>query len=300
MGVTSVIDRLEPERTVFSVEFSPPRDDEDEHLLWDAIRDLEPLDPAYVSVTYGPGGSSRDRTLRTTGRIARETTLLPVAHLTAVQHSVAGLRQSIASYAAAGVRNVLAVRGDPPGDPTADWVPHPHGLTHADELVRLVRERGGFSTGVAAFPHMHPGSSDIETETGHLLNKIRSGADYVVAQLFLQPDYLLRMRDRLALRGCHVPVIPGVMPITTPRVLEKFSQLAGAPIPAEIADTLEPLRDRPAEFRAAGVDFTTELCSRLISEGVPALHFHSLNRARATREVVHRLGLADGVFRHAA
>lgn len=287
----TVLDRLGADRTTFSVEFFPPRDDEEERVLWRAVRELEPLDPAFVSVTYGAGGSSRDRTIRTTGRIAQETTLTPMAHLTAVDHSVAELRNVIGWYAASGVHNVLAVRGDPPGDPNGEWTSHPDGLEYAEELVRLVRELGDFCVGVAAFPHGHPRSADLDTDADHLVRKIRAGAGFAIAQLFLEPEYFLRLRDRLAARGCHAPLLPGVMPITTPRVLAKFGELAGVPVPAAIADELLPLAADPAGFRQAGVDVVARLCERLIAEGVPALHFYTLNRSKATRQVVAALGL---------
>lgn len=294
--MTRVLDRLRPERTVFSVEFSPPRDDAEEQELWDGAREIEELDPAFVSVTYGPAGSSRHRTLRTTSRIARETSLLPVAHLTGVGHSVAELRRLVAAYGAEGVRNVLAIRGDPPGDPSAEWVPHPQGISHADELVRLVRDSGDFQVGVAAFPYMHPSSPNVEEDSRRLVDKIRSGADFAVSQVFLQSDYFFRMRDRLALRGCHVPVFPGVMPITTPRVLDTFGKLSGVGVPDEVAERLDPLREAPAAFRAEGLRLTTELCERLIAEGVPGIHFYSLNRTRALREVVADLGISRGLL----
>ncbi|MCI2417587.1 methylenetetrahydrofolate reductase [Saccharopolyspora sp. K220] len=297
--MTRVIDRLRPGQTVFSVEFFPPKSDEEERQLWRAIRELEPLDPAYVSVTYGAGGSSRDRTVRTTGRIASDTTLVPVAHLTGVNHSIAELRHVIGSYAAEGIRNVLAIRGDPPGDPMGEWIPHPEGITYAEELVRLVRECGDFSVGVAAFPHMHPRSPDLESDIRHMVNKLRAGADFSVAQMFLQPEYFLRLRDRLAQRGCHQPLLPGIMPITTPRVLGMTTQLSNMTIPDEVSAVLDPLREDAAGFRAAGLELTTRLCEKLIAEGVPALHFYSLNRAKATREVVANLGLADGVLKAA-
>ena len=289
--MTTVVDRLSAGQVGFSVEFFPPRDDEEERILWRAVRELEPLDPAFVSVTYGAGGSSRDRTIRTTGRIAQETTLTPMAHLTAVDHSVAELRNVIGSYAAAGVRNVLAVRGDPPGDPTGPWVAHPEGLTYAEELVRLVRELGDFCVGVAAFPHGHPRSGDPEIDADHVVRKIGAGAGFAIAQLFLQPEQFLRLRDRMAARGCEVPLLPGVMPITTPKVLAKFGELAGVEVPRPVSERLLPLADDPAAFRAAGVELVTGWCERLIAEGVPALHFYTLNRSKATREVVTSLGL---------
>ncbi|MBP2331091.1 methylenetetrahydrofolate reductase (NADPH) [Kibdelosporangium banguiense] len=289
--MTSVLERIHVDRVTFSVEFMPPRDDADEQILWNSIRELEGLDPAFVSVTYGAGGSRRDRTIRTTGRVARETTLVPMAHLTAVDHSVAELRNVIGWYAAVGVHNVLALRGDPPGDPMGEWVKHPQGLSYATELVQLVRELGDFCVGVAAFPYGHPRCADIETDADRLVEKFHAGADFAIGQLCYDAETFLRLRDRVVARGSDAPILPGVMPLTTPRMLAKVEELSGSPVPEKIATRLEPLVDDPAAFRAAGIDVITEMCEQLLSEGVNLLHFYTFNRSKATKEVLGRLGL---------
>jgi methylenetetrahydrofolate reductase (NADPH) len=273
------------------VEFFPPRDEAEEQVLWRSARKLEPLDPAFVSVTYGAGGSTRDRTVRTTGRVARETTLVPMAHLTAVDHSVAELRNVIGWYAEIGVRNILAVRGDPPGAPNGDWTPCDDGLTYAEELVRLVRELGDFCVGVAAFPYGHPRSADLDTDTRYLVRKLRAGADFAIGQLFFEADDFLRLRDRVAAAGCDTIMLPGLMPLTTPRTLAKTIELSGSSAPKALLDRLAPLANDPKAFRAEGIDVATELGRRLLDEGVPDLHFYTFNRAQATTEVVQRLGL---------
>ncbi|HWO62020.1 MAG TPA: methylenetetrahydrofolate reductase [Umezawaea sp.] len=289
--MTTVVERLHGRGPLFSVEFFPPRDSADELVLWRAIRELEPLDPAFVSITYGAGGSSRDFTIRTTGRVAQETTLVPMAHLTAVDHSVAELRNVIGWYAAVGVRNILAVRGDPPGDPHGEWIAHPEGLTYAEELVRLCRELGDFCVGVAAFPYGHPRSGDVDEDTKYLVRKLRAGADFAIAQLFFEPEDFLRLRDRVDALGCDTTLIPGLMPLTTPRTLAKTIELSGADVPPSVARKLDPFVDDPVAFRKAGVDLVTGMGERLLAEGVPSLHFYTLNRSKATREVVARLGL---------
>ncbi|WP_026361079.1 methylenetetrahydrofolate reductase [Amycolatopsis nigrescens] len=289
--MTSVVERLQGDATVFSVEFFPPRGEADEAILWRSIRELESLDPAYMSITYGAGGGSRDGTIRNIARAATETTLVPMAHLTAVNHSVAELRNVIGWYAAVGVRNILALRGDPPGDPYGEWVPHPDGLNYAEELVELVRSLGDFCVGVSAFPYGHPRSDDLDSDTRHLVSKFKAGADFGIAQLFFEAEDFLRLRDRVAAAGCDKLLIPGVMPLTTPRTLRKTIELSGASAPRSLLDRLEPLTEDAAAFRAEGLDVVTELCERLIAEGVPDLHFYTFNRSKATREVVSRLGL---------
>lgn len=289
--MTSVVERLAGDAPAFSVEFFPPRDTADEAILWRSIRELEPYDPSYMSITYGAGGSSRDGTIRNIARAATETTLVPMAHLTAVNHSVAELRNVIGHFAAVGVRNVLALRGDPPGDPNGAWVAHPQGLNYASELVELLRSLGDFCVGVSAFPYGHPRSDDIESDTQHLVQKFRAGADFAIAQLFFEAEDFLRLRDRIAGAGIDAPVLPGIMPLTTPRTLRKTIELSGMQAPRWMLDRLEPLADDPKAFRVEGLNVVTELCERLLAEGVPNLHFYTFNRSKATRELVGRLGL---------
>ncbi len=276
-------------RPLYSFEFFPPRDVTAERQLWRAVRELESLRPDFISVTYGASGSTRERTIRATEAIAQNTTLRTMAHLTCVSQSVDQLRHVIGSYAAAGLRHVLAIRGDPPGGPTAAWQAHPEGLANATALVALVRELGDFCVGVAAFPDVHPEGKDEILDARILVDKANAGASFAITQLFFTASSYGGLVRRVRALGCDIPIIPGIMPVTSLKQIQRFAELSGADLPAAVTDRLHEVADSGDEVRRVGIEIGTEMAQDLLAAGAPGLHFFTQNRSTATREIYARL-----------
>jgi len=288
-GAHTVRELIDAGEKSFSFEFFPPKDEAGERQLWKALRELEALHPTFVSVTYGAGGSTRERTVRVTEQIASDTSMTPLGHLTCVGQSRETLRSIIGSYAAAGVRNILALRGDPSDGPTAPYEPHPEGLHYAVELVQLVRSLGDFCVGVAAFPEGHPSAASLDADAQVLAEKARAGAEFAITQLFFRADDYFRLADRVQQLGVDIPVIPGIMPITNLKQIRRMAELSGAALPPEVVERVARHGEDAAAVRAEGIALATELCDTLLSGGAPGLHFYTLNRSRATREIYANL-----------
>jgi len=265
-----------------SFEFFPPKTDAGEHALRDTINSLAWLGPSFISVTYGAGGSTRDRTHELVVEMLDVTT--PMAHLTAYGHSRGELVTILDRYRDAGVENILCLRGDPPRDVADD--DGPGDLAHAIELVQLARKIGGdqFSLGVAAHPEQHPLSPDRASDREHLAAKL-AVADFGITQFFFRADDHLTMVEELRELGCETPVIPGVMPVTNLAQIERFAAMSGSAVPEEVLARLRPVQDDPAAVRAVGVELATELCQTLLDEGAAGIHYYTLNRSTATREI---------------
>ncbi len=273
----------------FSFEFFPPKDEAGEQQLWQAITELEPYGPTFVSVTYGAGGTTRDRTVAITGRIARETTLLPVAHLTCVGHTAAELTAILDQLSEAGVRHVMALRGDPPAGPGATWTPTDGGLSYANELVAMIRDRDDMRIGVAAFPEGHVDAADLDADARVLKAKYDAGAEFAVTDMVLRASDYAALVERASAVGADLPIIPGIMPILNLRSMERMVAFSRRELPQETTARLMPHAEDPARLRAEGIAIATELCEALLDAGAPGLHFYTLNRSRATREIFANL-----------
>ena len=273
----------------YSFEFFPPKDEDGERVLWQSIRDLEPLRPTFVSVTYGAGGSTREGTIRVTSRIAKETSLTPMAHLTCVGHTAEELRAILRAYAEGGVHNVMVLRGDPTDGPGTAWTATEGGFNYASELVELVHSLDGFGIGVAAFPEGHRDAASLEDDALVMRRKYDAGADFAVTEMFFRASDYFGLVERCAANGVDFPIIPGIMPITNLRSVERMTELSGRDVPREVLARFDGVTE-PAEVRRIGIEVATALCDELLDGGAPGLHFYTLNRSKATREIYAGLG----------
>ncbi|MBD3835015.1 methylenetetrahydrofolate reductase [NAD(P)H] [Brevundimonas bullata] len=278
-----------------SFEFFPPKSDEAEANLWSAIRRLEPLNPAFVSVTYGAGGSTRERTHRTVQRIISETTLRPAAHLTCVEASRAEVDEVIEGYKAIGVDHIVALRGDPPGGDGIGgaYVPRTDGYANATELSRAINSVGGFDITVGAYPEKHPESPSIDHDIDVLKAKVDAGATRAVSQFFFDIEAFLRFRDRVRAAGVTIPLIPGIMPVSNFKGLSRMSAACGAAIPDWLAAHFDGLDDDPETRKLLAASIAAETCARLQEEGFSDFHFYTLNRAELVYAICRVLGVRE-------
>jgi len=287
--IAEAAERLDAPRVSF--EFFPPKTEALEVTLWEAIRKLEQLNPSFVSVTYGAGGSTRDRTHRTVSRIVNETSLKPAAHLTCVAASRADIDQVLQDYWSAGVRHIVALRGDPPGGIGAAYEPHPEGYASAVDLVAGAKRVGDFEISVAVHPEKHPASATWAHDVDNFKRKLEAGATRGVSQFFFDADVFLRFRDRLAAAGVTAPIVPGIMPVTNVKGLRKMAEGCGASLPGWLVRLFDGLDDDPDTRRLVAAATTAQLCAHLASEGVQDFHFYTLNRADLTLAICRIIGV---------
>ena len=277
--------------TTFSLEFFPPKDEAGESRLWLALSQLQPLAPDFVSVTYGAGGSTRDRTIRVTSEITKRTSIPTVAHLTCVGATRDELVEILNQFKNSGIDSILALRGDPTGGPTAPWQMIPNGLNYAKELVELAVGMG-FKAGVGAYPDGHPASNhDLAKDIEVLLAKEKAGATFATTQFFFEIDKWQAIVDKLAKAGSKLPVLAGILPITNVKQLNRMAELSGMKVPTAIADQFNKYADDLEATKEIGIEIATNLGAQLLKRGVPGLHFYTMNSAQSTVAIAKNLGL---------
>ena len=274
----------------FSIEFFPPKDQLGEERLWHALQQFDSLKPDFVSVTYGAGGSTRDRTINIASQITKKTGIPTIAHLTCVGSTKNELLDILQKYKAAGIKSILALRGDPTGGPEVEWVSTPDGLDHADELVTLAKTNTDFEVGVAAFPDLHPATKNLDTDIKVLLRKEKLGAEFATTQFFFGSHKWQRLVDELAKHGSSLPIYAGILPITNHNQLNRFAQLTGTEVPKDVADKFAQNQDDADYQRKLGIELATNLSAQLLKMGVPGLHFFTMNNSAATLEIARNLG----------
>jgi methylenetetrahydrofolate reductase (NADPH) len=281
-------ERFGQEQPLFSFEFFPPKDEQGVDRLFETVANLTPLRPAFVSVTYGAGGSTREKTVAITQRIKREAGIEAMAHLTCVGHGRDDIAALLDEYEAAGIENIMALRGDPPRGDT-EFVPHPEGFSHANELIAFIRERKDFCLGGAGYPEVHPEAPGPEEDLLNLKRKVAAGVDFVVTQLFFDERDYFEFVSRARSEGIDAPIIPGVMPVTNTAQIKRFTQMCGATIPAPLLAKLEATAGDAEAVVEVGIEHATRQCRALLEGGAPGIHFYTLNRSLSTRKIVASL-----------
>jgi methylenetetrahydrofolate reductase (NADPH) len=280
-----ILERFETGRPVFSFEFFPPRTPPGFEQLSQTIRDLKPLEPDFVSVTWGAGGSTRRKTVELVIEIQREIGLTAMAHLSCIGSSPDELAATLDRLAAAGIENVLALGGDRP----RDYAPPPGAFTHANELVAFIRSRWGFCLGGACYPETHPQAASPEADLRHLLRKVGAGVDFLITQLFFDNDDFFAFVERARAAGIRAPIVPGIMPIVSVAGIRRMTSMSGARIPDELAAGLASVEHDDELTREVGVEWAALQCRELLSRGAPGIHFYTLNRSSATRAILQQL-----------
>lgn len=286
-----ISEKLKQVNTSISFEFFPPKNEEGEKQLFNTIKDLEKLNPTFVSVTYGAGGSTRDRTRNIVKKIHEETSLTVMAHLTCIGHTKKELIEILSDYKNIGIQNILALRGDIPLGQEESEIYKKDGCRFANELVKLIRTefKDWFSIGVAAYPEGHPESPNLERDIFYFKKKVEAGADFAITQMFFDNRYFYEYLNLCEKEGINIPIIPGIMPITNFKQIRKFALMCGATIPEDLVKKLEKVEDKPEEVEKIGIEFATKQCEDLLKHGVKGLHFYTLNKSKATIEIYNNI-----------
>lgn len=283
-----ITDILKRQRPAFSFEFFPPKSDDETAQLYQTLRELKRLDPAFVTVTYGSGGGTRDKTLQLVEKAKSEIGLESAAHITCVGQSKAEIKDILDDLINSGIENVVALRGDPPKGETR-FTPHPDGFRYASELTAFIRKSYPLCIAVGGYPEGHTESPNKETDWAHLEEKVNAGADLIITQLFFENRHFFDFERHMRQRGVSLPIIPGIMPITSFHQILRFTKMCGASIPDNVAGDLEVIQYAPESVESYGIEFATKQCRDLLDHGVPGIHFYTLNKSRATREIITRL-----------
>jgi methylenetetrahydrofolate reductase (NADPH) len=283
-----IADMLKGSQPVFSLEFFPPKTNEDMTQLFQTLREAKKLDPGYISVTYAPGGETKEKTVEIVRRTKNEIGLESMAHLTCVGQSRQEIKGFLDELKRSGIENVIALRGDPPRGQTK-FTPHPYGFTYASELTAFIRASYDFCIAVAGYPEGHIESPDKDTDWDYLRQKVRAGADFVITQLFFDNRDFFAFERNMRERGVTVPIVPGIMPITSYGQIVRFTRICGAKIPPKLATHLESIQNNQAAVEDYGVSHAIIQCKELISHGVPGIHFYTLNKSRSTQKILRNL-----------